>query len=92
MKCFRCAVDHKYKELHAIDAQSGGPAGDEGKMRVIVMCQKCWDDLEPDMWTCEEHWMAMKPAVPFDKLPVASKDDYKTDHWKAQKYESFAPP
>jgi len=56
-----------------------------------VMCRACFDELDPDMWTCEEHWAALKPVIPYDKLPICGEDDYETTHWKAETYAAFSP-
>jgi len=97
MRCFRCAEESG--DLQLIDAQPGGPGGlpstaeaSGDAWRVVVMCPKCFDELDPDMWTCEEHWMAMKPAVPYSKLPPCGRDDYETGHWNPETYAAFAPP
>lgn len=92
MRCFRCAEESEPDGLQILDAQPGGPAGNGGTWRIVVMCPRCFDELDPDMWTCEEHWMAMKPVVPYDRLPPCGRDDYETTHWNPETYAAFAPP
>lgn len=66
-KCHVCGVGG---EVFGIDCQPGGASGrDPGVWKRVDMCSRCWDRLDPDMWTCQEHYEELSPATPYEKLP-----------------------
>jgi hypothetical protein len=52
-----------------IDCQPGGVGFEEKNWKNVTLCHSCWHKLEPDMWTCQEHYKALNPIIPYDELP-----------------------
>ena len=63
------------RPLADIECQPGGVTPSEGDWRVITLCRKCWHHLNPDMWTCQEHYEELNPVTPFNELPILTPDE-----------------
>lgn len=50
------------------DPIPGDPNGYSDFRRCLV-CHECFHKLSPDMWIGKEHWEALSPKIPFEKLP-----------------------
>lgn len=37
--------------------------------KLATICHHCFHRLEPDMWTCRQHWEALSPVTAYDDLP-----------------------
>jgi hypothetical protein len=59
-----------------IDCQpgGGGVGFEEKNWKNVTLCHSCWHKLEPDMWTCQEHYKALNPIIPYDELPNLYND------------------
>ena len=42
---------------------------DKTEYRSTIVCHKCFDELEPDMWISEEMWQALSPLLSYKQLP-----------------------
>jgi hypothetical protein len=47
----------------------------DGACRAAVVCWECFWKAKPDLWIEPEHWAALKPLVPYEKLPVLDHKD-----------------
>jgi len=75
--------------LEVLPGDQGGNGGDDKSCRCTVLCWDCFNKYEPDMWTCETHWNDVKPAVPFNKLPLFDHDDPMCEDYTH--YENYQP-
>jgi hypothetical protein len=58
----------KYEECQA-NAENGG-------YRAVVVCHKCFQLLDPDMWIGENCWLSLMPRIPFDQLPEVADNRF----------------
>jgi hypothetical protein len=59
-----------------IDCQPAGvKLGEGGDWKNVTLCHLCWHKLDPDMWTCQEHYETLNPITPYDKLPNLDVDN-----------------
>lgn len=69
MKCDACGKKDVSEDAW-IDSQPGDEKpGNPGEWKRIHLCEACWDRLEPDMWTCQDHYESLNPITPYDALP-----------------------
>jgi len=67
MKCHACG---ETESVGCIDSQPGGPGNLHGRpWKKISLCGECWDRLDPDMWTCQDHYESLNPVTPYGALP-----------------------
>ena len=73
MKCHVCGAEESFSP---IDCQPGGPGNLQGRpWKRINLCEECWDRLDPDMWTCQEHYESLNPVTPFNELPNLPEEE-----------------
>jgi hypothetical protein len=80
-------VDYPIGPLHVIDCQRGLIGASEWK--VVVVCHECFHKLDPDMWISENCWKSLNPVVPFEKLPLLSKDADRKQRDDPANYQPF---
>ncbi len=54
-------------ETGILDVHSGRK---DEPCRAGIACWVCFWKTDPDMWISPEHWIALNPLVPYEKLPV----------------------
>jgi len=70
-------TDEPIAPLFVLDCQGPKKPGDPNgysEFRMVVVCHACFHALEPDMWIGKDHWDAINPKVPYDKLPMYDFD------------------
>lgn len=54
-----------------IDVEDRGPEDDTRThlgFRQAIVCLKCLDAMDADMWVCRAQWEALNPITPYEKL------------------------
>lgn len=73
MACHVCGAEEIWSWL---DCQPGDETMTQpGEWKRIDLCHPCWDRLNPDMWTCQEHYESLNPVIPYCELPGLPKDE-----------------
>lgn len=54
--------------IGVLDVHEGGPC------RAAVACWPCFWKTDPDLWIRPATWDALKPVVPFERLPLFDHD------------------
>jgi len=81
LRCFACGRFTDEVSVDGPTAQEVGQVrrwtagvldvnGNDGPCRAAVVCWRCFWKTEPDTWILPEHWAALTPLVPFEKLPA----------------------
>lgn len=65
-KCHACGTNDAWTDF---DCQPGGPGISEGEWKLLFLCEPCYIRLDPDMWTCQDHYELLNPVTPFKDLP-----------------------
>lgn len=65
MICDGCGQTFDF--LYSIDCYADK---EEEAVRVVKICWKCVDKLDPDMWFVEQHWNLTEPFIMFHQLPM----------------------
>lgn len=74
---------------YVIEVLPGGLGGGPGPCRATVICQSCFEWLNPDMWLAETGWDATNPAVLFEDLPLYDHDSDVRD--EPETYLTYQP-
>jgi len=77
--CYMCGEEHPRHDPdrpegeNFITVYEGHNYGEDCK--AILICARCLDERDFDMWTDEREWGSHDPKVPYDKLPPFDHDD-----------------
>lgn len=90
MKCHGCGSEHDtdIKEMYEGDRLANDVpieplfvlcalnySEDGNKGRKAVVCHKCFDKLNVDMWISDGCWRGINPVTPYESLPVHTDEN-----------------
>jgi hypothetical protein len=62
--------DEMISPLLTIECEGEGGFGSDNPFKVVTVCHRCFEKLDPDMWISENCWNSLNPVTPYDMLPV----------------------